>query len=300
MSHRFRIFAVLLLAAIVTPVGGAPSPKAPAADKPKPPQIVTVKKSDGSSVRGKVAANDREHLTIDPVEGNKFGAPIEIAWSDVKSVSNGLTHQKALEAWKVEHKSELCETCHGEGHIDCEICKGTGHDPAASKDCPTCKGEVVVDCPEKHCDAGKIPCPGPCLKLSEGTWTKPDAEGKRWRTIPISGGTFRVSTGHLGEIVKSGKRGEAPTLTPCEICGRTGSITCPTCGGDHKVTCPTCKADKSAADCAACEDGKVACKTCGGTGLKGGTTPPAPQPTAATPATPAKPAKRAVNDSDGF
>lgn len=293
MVHGLRTLAALLIVAIVGSVSGAPATKSPAAEKPKTLPIVTIKKSDGSTVHGQLARSDGEHLTINPTEEKGFGAPIEVSWSDVKTVSNGLTRQKAQDAWKAEHKSELCDACHGDRRVDCEVCKGTGHDPASSKDCKTCKGAGVVACTDPKCDNGKIPCPGPCLKLTEGTWTKPDATGKRWRTL--SGG-WRFSSGHIGQVIKFGKRGEQPEVTDCTICGRTGSITCPTCGGDDKVACPTCKANKSAADCTACEDGKVPCKTCGGSGLKTGATltaeasperqEDAPKPAAEPPAPP--------------
>ena len=59
---------------------------------------------------------------------------------------------------------------------------------------------MLVDCPDKRCKDGKVPCPGPCLKLTEGSWSKPDAQGKRWRSFNVKNGVFKISTGHIGEI----------------------------------------------------------------------------------------------------
>ena len=299
VTHRILATALCfgIAAAIALAATSPDGEQGVATAKPKAPPVVMVKKSDGSSVRGQLAASDGERLTINPAEGKEFGAPVEVPWSEVKSVSNGLTRQKALDAWKLEHKAELCDACRGDRRVDCDTCKGTGHDPAASADCKTCKGELLVDCPDKRCEDGKAPCPFPCMKLSEGSWSKPDASGKRWRSISGGGGTMRVSDGHVGEVLRKGKRGEQ--LVPCENCGKTGSVACPKCGADGKVACPTCKAAKSAADCAACDAGQVACKTCGETGLKGGAATVAPTATE-SPTNPSTPAKTPADDNDGF
>ena len=289
---------LLALATVVTAVAAAQSDPASesgaTAAKPKTPPRVFVKKADGSSVRGELVEADGIRLSVRPAEGKSLGEPVEIKWADVKTVSNGLTREKAQQAWKAEHKDELCETCKGERVARCDTCKGTRHDPAASADCKTCKGKMLVECTEKKCDDGKAPCPGPCLKLSEGTWSKPDAEGKRWRSFRAKDGVHKISDAHVGEVVKV-EKGEFKSGTPCEVCGKTGSVSCPTCAGHGDVACPTCKADKAAADCAACEDGGKACPTCAGTGLKGqaAAVPPVaaePAPAAPAPAEPAPPA----------
>jgi hypothetical protein len=262
--------AVLLLVAGAVALGisaftrAAPAPAA-AADKPKAPARVFVKKADGTSVRGELVEADGKRLAVRPAEGKTFGEPVEIKWADVKTVSNGLTRERAQAAWKAEHKDGLCETCKGERVTRCETCKGVGHDPAASKDCKTCKGELLVDCSDKKCDKGKVPCPAPCLKLSEGTWKK-GADGKMWKSFSAAGGTGKVSDSHIGQVMKV--VGGQPELKDCEKCGKTGSITCPTCAGLGDLPCPTCKASKTAADCDKCEAGSVDCATCKGTGLK--------------------------------
>ena len=279
--------------------------KAPASRPAPPPQIVTIKKVDGSTLRGKVLTNDGVQLSIAPVEGKAFGQPLDVAWKDVKAVSNGLTQTKGQEAWKLEHKGDLCDVCHGDRGIVCDVCKGTGHDKESSKDCKTCKGAQQVTCTQPKCDKGTIPCPSPCLKLSEGHWTTKD--GKQVRTFKVKGGTVTASDEHLGQTGKF--EGSTIQFADCPTCGKTGKITCPTCHGTGSLPCPTCKADKKAADCASCEDGYTACSSCAGTGLKGhgagdagvaGTPAQAGQPATATkagsPAEPKPESKKSTGD----
>lgn len=274
------------LLAIAAPVKPPATPDATA--KPKPPPIVNVKKLDGSVVHGQLVSADGASVSVKPsAEPGKYGDAVDIQWSEIKSVSNGLTQAKAKAAWKAEHHDDLCDTCHGDRLLPCSVCKGTGHDPASSKDCKTCKGAGTVKCKEPRCDNGMVPCLGPCIKLTEGTWSKPDADGKRWRHFGGGkhGGGMLYSHLHAGEIVQIEKDGSVSGTTPCTICGKTGKVFCPTCGGRGVVACPTCKADKSAADCKNCEDGTELCSKCNGSGLK----TPAPKKVEA-PATPENPA----------
>jgi hypothetical protein len=215
-----------------------------------------VKKADGSNVRGRLTSSDGLRLTIEPaVDKNTFGDAVQVQWSDVKSVSNGLTQKKAQDTWKAAHKAELCDVCHGNQATNCEACKGTGHDPDSSKDCKTCKGEQQLACKQPKCDQGKIPCPADCIKKAPGS--------KR-----IGRTTVNWSESHIGDVIKLDKGGNA-TLEPCTVCNRTAKITCPTCRGTSHMPCPTCKADKKAADCASCENGATVCSSCAGTGLTG-------------------------------
>jgi hypothetical protein len=249
------------LALIVGTLAFAATPpaaqKTPTGKAAAPPPVVAIKKVDGSTVRGRLIASDGLHLSIEPaVDKNTFGDAVDIAWKDVKTVSNGLTQKKANDAWKAAHKDELCDVCHGERVTVCEVCKGTGHDPESSKDCKTCKGAQQVACNQPKCDHGKIPCPNDCTKKAPG-------EKKIGRY------TVNWTGSHLGNIIKIDKNGNV-TMEVCPTCGGTAKVTCPTCHGTSFTPCPTCKADKKAADCASCEDGYNACSSCAGTGLKGG------------------------------
>lgn len=247
------------------------------------PALVGVMKVDGTTVRGTLVSSDPEGVTIQPptkiVKTGKSAKdapapvtpdPVVVAWKDIKAVSNGLTYRKALDVWKAQHLSELCETCRGERMVWCPTCKGTQHDPAAGKECKTCGGELLVDCKTAHCEKGQIPCPAKCLKLTEGTWVK-HADGVRWRTFPMAKSALaNYSEHHLGHlIVLDYKENTATDVGVCPTCGGTMKIDDPACHGTGKVPCPTCSARKDAAPCPDhCDHGRVVCPDCKGTGLK--------------------------------
>jgi hypothetical protein len=268
----YLIVALACPALLLAQARPAPSAAANAQAKPAPkpalPPTINVVKTDGSVVKGQFAGADHDGVSLRPfVTGKPAADPVIVKWSDVKSVSNGLTRQKAIDQWKSDHKDELCPECKGDRLVTCQICKGVGHDPAASKDCKTCGGELLIDCKAPKCEQGKIPCPKPCLKLTDPGWVK-KPDGLRWKTFgnPRTGQLI-VSERHLGQIVTI-KDGVPQEPVTCETCGGTTKVDCPTCHGTAKVPCPTCKANKAAPDCSACDDGLTACKTCGGTGLK--------------------------------
>jgi hypothetical protein len=244
-----------------------------AADVTPKPTMATVFKTDGTSIRGAIESADPDQVVIKPAPkpGHKDDAEsVTIPWKQIKSVSNGITQAKLLQAWKVEHKDDLCPTCHGDRTVMCPTCKGTGHDPASGKDCPTCKGELLVNCKTPKCKDGMIPCPNPnCLKLTDGTWTK-HPDGLRWRRFNTTHGYDEYSEHHLGEVILRSKDGSSWEDTgKCPICGGTTTIEDPACHGTGKIPCPTCVARKDAPPCPDhCDNGRVVCPDCGGTGLK--------------------------------
>jgi hypothetical protein len=264
-----KLFLSLLASLLFVPFCVAQTPK------PAATPIVTVTKNDGSIVRGKLTAAGPGSITVEGA-GVAATAPVQIAWRDIKTVSNGLTQAKALSQFKTEHADQLCETCHGSTTLLCATCKGTAHDPASGKDCKTCGGELLVTCKAPKCKEGKIPCTDKCLKLSEGNWTTRD--GLRVRTYKFKNGDAWISENHLGHIMVF-EDGAIHDKGVCPTCGGTTTLTCPTCGGTSKVPCATCLARKEAPPCPAkCDKGHETCKACNGTGLKGapGTTPAAP------------------------
>lgn len=231
--------------------------------------LVTVTKADGTVVRGQLSASDPKGVSVQPIAKNApDGAVVLVPWSEIKSVSNGLTRQKAIDKWKKEHPEDRCATCRAAGHVDCDACKGTGRDAASAKDCATCKGEQTLACAQPKCEQGTTICPAPCLKLTEGNWIKKD-DGKRWRRFPVrGGGSFEVSEGHVGEVVVFDKVGQGSTIK-CAVCNGTQKATCPKCGGDSLMPCATCASAARANPCPAkCQRGQLPCKTCDGTGLK--------------------------------
>jgi hypothetical protein len=235
------------------------------------PVNVIITKTDGSAIRGQILAVDPDRINLKPAPraGDRGEpAPIDILWKDIKSVSNGLTRQKAIDEWKAANHDKLCETCHGDRVMTCSVCKGTAHDPKSAADCPTCKGTLEVACKASKCDKGKVPCPAPCLKMSEGNWTT--QSGMKVRLLSTARGTAWISEHHLGQLFSiDPKTGQITIQGTCPTCGGKMIVDCPKCHGTSKVPCQTCLDRKEAPPCPNnCDHGREPCKTCNGTGLK--------------------------------
>ena len=233
------------------------------ATKPARTPIVTVKLSDGSVVRGQLVSADPDKIVVKPTGAKD---PREIAWPDVASVSNGLTRDKALVDWKELHKDELCDTCKGDRVADCATCKGSGFDQAHLTACAKCGARGNFPCTNKKCDKGKVDCPKPCLKLTQGQWKARD--GKKWRDFKGKGGTHSWSDGHLGELIEM-KDGVPTNLGKCPTCGGTTKVDCDACAGKGAIDCADCRGTGNhGPPCPDCKAGDVACAACAGTGLK--------------------------------
>jgi hypothetical protein len=235
-----------------------------------PDAPVSLTKADGSVVRGKITAYDRDKVTMDVI-GKPKDPPVstDIPWDQIKRISNGLTHEKALQKWKGEHHDSLCQTCYGDGKTFCPTCHGINHDPAASAGCPTCKGAVQLACTTPKCDHGIIPCTNPkCLKLTDGGWyKKPD--GTRWKKFNgPNGSSVEWSEHHVGQVVDK-VNGSWQNLGTCPVCGGFAKITDMVCRGTSEMPCPTCSRRTKSPPCPnSCDAGTVQCPTCKGTGLK--------------------------------
>ena len=233
----------------------------------EPPVVVT--RNDGTTVRGKLVDYDRDKLTLEVAAKPKEPATrVEVAWADVKRVSNGLTREKALQKWKSEHREQLCDGCHGDGMIFCTICHGTTRNPEARKDCAICKGAAQVACKTLKCEKGQVPCPNTCLKLSDSGWTK-KPDGMRWRRFPMRGGGYAEwSERHVGELIVT-EKGEVKNLGKCPTCGGTSTVTDTKCRGTGMAPCPACLKQIDAPPCpATCDGGLVTCEKCKGSGTK--------------------------------
>src|ERR1700690_4345500 len=74
------------------------------------------------------------------------------------------------------------------------------------KVCFACKGEGTVPCLVPGCVNGQVDCPGPCLKLSRGTWTHMVVAGHPptdlWITFTTAdGGTMSWNQNHVGDVI---------------------------------------------------------------------------------------------------
>lgn len=261
------ILFALLLIALPALLLAAPNPP-----KPKLPPTITITRLDGTTVRGQFVSVDPLVVTVKPhLNPKEFGEPTSIPWKEIAKVSNGLTHSKVLADWKKEYPERLCTTCHGTLQQTCDVCKGTGHDPESAKDCATCSGELLTDCKAPGCDKGKVICPAPCIRLSQGNWIK-KPDGLRWKRMPVGKGFAEISERHLGEIIIVDPGTGAPDFRgKCTLCGGTSLADCPTCHGSDKVPCPECIGRTEAPPCPEhCEKGQKPCTTCDGTGMKQG------------------------------
>jgi hypothetical protein len=119
---------------------------------------------------------------------------------------------------------------------------GPGKD---QKSCFRCGGLGTVACAAPGCRGGKVDCPGPCLKLSRGSWVHMNVTGhspsELWQKFPDSDGrAYQAwSQRHVGQVIVM-QNGKAVNIGPCKICGGTGKVNCPVCRGEGAVTCEIC------------------------------------------------------------
>src|SRR4051794_37784095 len=97
-SKLFLALVAAVMIALAVPFCGAQAPKPTSTATP----IVTVTKNDGSTVRGKLTAAGPGSITVEP-SAPAGAAAVQIAWHDIKTVSNGLTQAKAIQQFKSEH-----------------------------------------------------------------------------------------------------------------------------------------------------------------------------------------------------
>ena len=255
----------LLIASAFALAAPPVTPKTPAAQKPaapKPNPIVTIKKIDGTTVRGQLVSPEPDLVVIKPP--GAAAENVTVRWKEIKSISNGLTQEQSAAQWKELHKDELCPDCHGDRGVPCKDCHGTGFDQTKLETCKDCGGAGAFYCTNKKCDEGQVDCPMPCMKLSVGRWTK-NKDGLRIRTFP--GGAW-VSEHHLGELFDT-KGGAMNSLGKCTTCGGTTKVDCSDCGGLAYKICQTCYFEgKIGPACPTCENGRTPCTTCNSTGLK--------------------------------
>jgi hypothetical protein len=262
MRHRLTLrtaslaFLGVVFAAILATA--APVPKSPPAEQ------VTVKKSDGTSISGELLVADHVALTVRPPKGDALLIP----WKQVASVSNGLNRQLAILRWKTAHKDQLCGQCIGDRTVKHDACNGTGIDPEGKKECATCKGTGTGGkCTNAKCVNGKVDCPGPCLKLSVGTWK--DKDGHKWREFPTRNGSHKISDNHLGQVWGlTADRSAMEQKGPCPVCAGAATYDCPTCDGKGHLPCKACDgAGVTGTLCKGCNHGRAICDSCKGKGL---------------------------------
>lgn len=117
-----------------------------------------------------------------------------------------------------------------------------------TKPCFSFNKTGTTKCSVTTCRNGMAECPGPCLKLTKGTWIKRDVPGhtdptERWQAKRVGKQTWFFSSKHVGEYYTFDASGQ-PVAHPCNVCGGSTTINCKACGGKGTITCPTCEAKK--------------------------------------------------------
>ena len=90
-----------------------------------------------------------------------------------------------------------------------------------------------------------VDCPGPCLKLSRGTWEHMHVDGHPdtdvWQRFHQVNGTSEFwNQNHVGEVVEM-RAGMAVNIGKCTVCGGKAKVKCSVCGGTGRLTCPICE-----------------------------------------------------------
>lgn len=115
--------------------------------------------------------------------------------------------------------------------------------------CPKCAATGQVPCTAPRCKAGKVPCPGKCLKESDfkERWPEPvagHAPDELWVVFRLSGGRRQgLAKNHIGEVAGV-RNGEFYREGPCPVCKGTSVVDCKVCSGSALVPCPLCHGEK--------------------------------------------------------
>jgi hypothetical protein len=111
-------------------------------------------------------------------------------------------------------------------------------------------GKGMVKCMAPGCVAGRVDCPGPCLKLDRGEWIHMDVPGHPptdlWQQFFNQsglGGYQAFNQNHVGDVIEY-QNGVAVDTGKCKVCGGTGKVACSFCNGTGQVVCPICSGKK--------------------------------------------------------
>ncbi len=123
---------------------------------------------------------------------------------------------------------------------------------AGEKVCFQCNGTGQTTCFSPGCKDGWVDCPGPCLKLSKGTWEHMHVDGHPdtdvWQRFHQADGTSQWwNQGHVGEVIEM-RAGMAVDIGKCPVCGGRGRVSCKACNGTGKSMCPICEGKKVVPD----------------------------------------------------
>lgn len=117
----------------------------------------------------------------------------------------------------------------------------------ATKPCFNCNGAGKTKCRVPSCKNGQMDCPGPCMKLSRGSWVHKNVAGhdpsELWQEFRGQRGTMAWNQNHAGEVVHM-QNGEPVNIGKCTVCGGTTRIKCSACQGTGEAACDMCGGKK--------------------------------------------------------
>jgi hypothetical protein len=117
--------------------------------------------------------------------------------------------------------------------------------PKGMKVCFQCGGSDKAVCLTPGCKDGWVECPGPCLKLSRGTWEHMHVDGHPdtdvWQSFhQVNGTSTSWNQNHVGDVIEM-RAGMAVNIGKCTVCGGKGKVKCSVCDGTGRVACPICE-----------------------------------------------------------
>ncbi len=111
--------------------------------------------------------------------------------------------------------------------------------------CKRCLATGQVTCTAHRCSEGRVPCPGPCLKLSDAGWQRMEGQdpNKLFMIYRVNGGSQGVGQAHVGEVYEV-RLGKFYALGPCKVCNARTTVVCKVCQGSGKAGCQVCRGEK--------------------------------------------------------
>lgn len=92
-------------------------------------------------------------------------------------------------------------------------------------------------------------CPGPCIKLTKGSWVHREVAGHPatdiWQGFPSADHHHILywNQYHVGDVIQM-QNGEPVDIGKCTVCGGTGHVQCKTCKGTREAVCNICEGKK--------------------------------------------------------
>jgi hypothetical protein len=118
--------------------------------------------------------------------------------------------------------------------------------PAGGKNCFACDGSGDNAC--TNCVAGKLDCPGACLRLNRGNWVPLEVAGHpptdRWQKFALGHAKYSAyNQNHVGHLIQV-QGDKAVDIGACPVCHGLTKISCPACNATGHQMCLVCGGKK--------------------------------------------------------